>query len=323
MPRLFWANFDFEHELAIGDGWELPEKLHGVAIENATAFLPLCDSGDRIVVPSRNDAAHPAVVARDRVESESEYQGIRWTLIPWGVTESLRRLASRRGWKWNQPDPALVRCLNDRATSFDWEARTGTLPPGAALLRSRDEIAAILAERGEEDWLLKSRFGMSGRERIPLRGGIGEGEQNWIDKRLDRDGALFLEPRLVSRGEVGLQWDVPTPADGEPVLLALMELHTAPHGEFVASRLLPDPEQVAAWQPAIDVTRTIACEFQQSGYFGPLGIDAMRYDWRGEQRIRPVQDINARWTMGRLAWERVRWESTRPSGHTLPHHQTP
>jgi hypothetical protein len=46
---------------------------------------------------------------------------------------------------------------------------------------------------------------------------------------------------------------------------------------------------------------------QSEGYYGPVGIDAMQYkDDAGEVRMRVIQDVNARWTMGRLAaaWRR-------------------
>lgn len=41
------------------------------------------------------------------------------------------------------------------------------------------------------------------------------------------------------------------------------------------------------------------------GYFGPVGIDCMRYYDPGAncERLRVLQDLNVRWTMGRLAAE--------------------
>ena len=57
----------------------------------------------------------------------------------------------------------------------------------------------------------------------------------------------------------------------------------------------------------VDVTRRVALELQKLGYFGPLGIDAMIYLASGGRVcVRPLQDVNARWTMGRLAaeWDR-------------------
>jgi hypothetical protein len=63
----------------------------------------------------------------------------------------------------------------------------------------------------------------------------------------------------------------------------------------------------AVWSDAVDVTSRVAQEVQRRGYFGPLGIDAMLYrDDDGQTRLRPIQDVNARYTMGRLAlgWRR-------------------
>jgi hypothetical protein len=52
----------------------------------------------------------------------------------------------------------------------------------------------------------------------------------------------------------------------------------------------------------VDFEMRVAGTLQRLGYFGPLGIDAMRYrDDTGEIRLRPLQDLNARCTMGRLA----------------------
>jgi hypothetical protein len=54
----------------------------------------------------------------------------------------------------------------------------------------------------------------------------------------------------------------------------------------------------------LDIVTRAARRIQQLGYFGPLGIDAMRYRTaEGQMRWRPLQDINARHTMGRLALE--------------------
>ena len=62
-------------------------------------------------------------------------------------------------------------------------------------------------------------------------------------------------------------------------------------------------EERAHWQPAIELGASIVSGAQERGYFGPLGIDAMRYRDGDEVRLRPVMDINARWTMGRVAYE--------------------
>ena len=58
-------------------------------------------------------------------------------------------------------------------------------------------------------------------------------------------------------------------------------------------------DEIAAVLPI--VSRAAEC-VQQLGYFGPLGIDAMLYQAPdGQRHWRPLQDINARCTMGRVA----------------------
>jgi len=53
------------------------------------------------------------------------------------------------------------------------------------------------------------------------------------------------------------------------------------------------------WQQAVETALAAASHLQSIEYFGPLGIDAMIYrDADGDSKVRPLQDINARWTMG-------------------------
>lgn len=66
------------------------------------------------------------------------------------------------------------------------------------------------------------------------------------------------------------------------------------------------------WREAIEATRLVAQRVAAAGYFGPLGIDVMRYrDAAGQERLRPLQDLNARFTMGRLA---LGWRDSLPAG---------
>lgn len=309
MPRLFWANFDFEHELAEGSRWRRGETIVNYCLAQAPALLALAGPDDRVVTfASPRFHEHPPVDPRIlpslKVTVGQEYSGPDWELIPWGVAQPLQGLAQDRGWRWNQPDPALVRRLNDRTTSFAWEERTGTLPRGARCIANLDDLSAALAGLPGAEWIIKACFGMSGRERIAGRGEPTEPQRNWITKRLRQQGAVFLEPRLENLGEAGLQWDVPI--SGEPRLLAVLPLVSSPQGAYVEHRAPLEGAELVRWEAAIQVTSEIAREFQQLGYFGPLGIDAMCYRAGDSELIRPVQDINARWTMGRLVWESLR-----------------
>src|SRR5262249_53438740 len=75
-------------------------------------------------------------------------------------------------------------------------------------------------------------------------------------------------------------------------------------GVYRGSRLACPAGEVEPWEPAVTNALRVAHVLQEKGYFGPLGIDAMQYrDGSGQIRVRPLQDLNARHTMGRLALE--------------------
>jgi hypothetical protein len=76
-------------------------------------------------------------------------------------------------------------------------------------------------------------------------------------------------------------------------------------GSWFSSRIESEQPHLTK---AIAVATRAAGALQSQGYFGPLGIDAMIYrDEAGIAQVRPLQDINARWTMGRLSlgWTRL------------------
>jgi hypothetical protein len=133
--------------------------------------------------------------------------------------------------------------------------------------------------------------------------------RNWIAERIRRDGAVVVEPWLTIAAEGGAQWLLP--AEGEPAWLGLTELEVdqrgQPRGCWTAAK--PGSLWTDDWQSkARKATRRVARRVQADGYFGPLGIDVALIGEEGsELRLRSLQDLNARWTMGRLALEGSRW----------------
>jgi hypothetical protein len=110
--------------------------------------------------------------------------------------------------------------------------------------------------------------------------------------------------------EIGIQIDVPRA--GSPGLIGVTSMLVDSRGQYAGSDFgvcgQGQSVQAVHWTEAIEVALRAATHLQSFGYFGPLGIDAMSYrDLEGSLRIRPLQDINARWTMGRLSleWRRL------------------
>jgi hypothetical protein len=228
-------------------------------------------------------------------------QGVE--ICPWGWTNAVRDWASRCGWVYEAPLNDVVATANSRQFSHSLEQEFDLGLAGSMVVSSLDELhlAAYSMPRRCERWVVKANFGMSARERILGKGRVPDTPTvNWVRKRLEVDGAVFFEPWVERIEEVGLQFQVPQV--GPPQFQGCTPLLTLPSGQYRGSRFACDVALGESWQEAIDVGMQAAKRVQELGYFGPLGIDAVRYrDDAGKERLRPLQDINARWTMGRFA----------------------
>lgn len=315
MPRVFVANYDFEHELAAGRR-ELPRHVQQLAAELTTAWYAIADPEDLVwspVAPPEFDTSElrscgdtpPRIVTRD----QDLPRGADWELVPWGWTPSLLAWGRKLGWTCPAPPLDLVREVNSRCFRWQLERSLAIEIPSSAVITSTADLVRHLEQHltATGQWVLKANFGMSGRERV-----LGRGRQldtptaNWVTKRCAAAGGVVLEPWLESVAEAGLQWEIPT--QGAPRFLGLTPLLTDPAGTYRGSRLVSSPQEVEAWQPALTTTAEVARRLQQIGYHGPVGIDAMLFrNAEGEVRCRALQDLNARFTMGRLAlgWLRL------------------
>lgn len=258
-------------------------------------------------------------------------------LVPWGWTEELARWA-REHTSTVVPSMSVVRELNSRCWSIAQAAATNMLLPGEALVTSMEElqpaVERLLHGTGASGrWVLKANWGMSGREQRRGAGAVDDVTRAWVRRRLARDGVVALEPWLSAVVEFSAQFEIASPASVQ--FLGLVPLVSAPTGEYQGSwieaarseqLLSRSLRQWANWPaaPAIDrllvsahqVAQKAAEQAAQAGYIGPMGIDAMIYRPDGTStdgndpatwRVRPLQDVNARWTMGRLALAARRW----------------
>jgi len=315
--RLFVGNFDFETRLAggaAGGSATLPAKIARLNAEMAPLWLAVADEGDAIWCPepiaepfwsSLADAGLPRVHPVTRLEEVSAAA----RLYPWGWNSDVAAWGARAGLTIDAPPLEVVRAANSRKYSAEWESRLGRALPGAATCTSLIDLQHRLIDLRGERWVLKSEFSHAARERI-----LGDGETltpeaaAWAGKRFARDGALFLEPWVERVAEVGIQWTIDAAQPGSPILEGVTELLTHPDGRYFGSRFAGMTRENESWiGEATEATRRIAVELGERGYYGPLGIDAMLYRRHGKLAVRPVQDINARWTMGRLSlgWKRL------------------
>ena len=309
MPRVFVGNFDFENELTSGRR-ELSRDVKKLAADLVSAWLSVAGAEDVIWSPT----GLPSFEFRDLrnlgcevprfISREADLPcGAQWELVPWGWTSELLQWGLSHGWTCPAPPIAVVQQVNSRIFRWHIENELEIALPGSAVVQSVDELLAHVTRSvtGDEEWVLKANFGMAGRERILGRGPrLGEPALNWARKRLASSAGVVFEPWVDRISEAGLQWSIPTV--GAPELLGITPLLTDGSGTYRGSRIGCTPDELATWQPAVEKTRQVALRLQQSGYWGPLGIDAMQYRGADGQVVcRPLQDLNARYTMGRLS----------------------
>jgi hypothetical protein len=310
MQRLFVANLHFESELAAARGWNPAASLRRISAERVPSWIALADDDDLIWTPepiADSFWRSLAVQGLPQVRGANEPPQEEFELVPWGWSPSTRMLGGRT----SQPGQEAVRLGNSRQWSFKLEQQLNVALPGAARIERVAEFADVVrrsaSQFGETEskhaWVIKANFGMAARERILGCGSsLSIANDRWLQRRLQSDGAVYFEPWLRRRAEVGIQWTLPTTGHSQPELQGITPLLTDQQGGYRGSEFSLDATIPREWQCAVEVTQQAASRLQQIGYFGPLGIDAAIYeDSKGRTLVRPLQDINARYTMGRLA----------------------
>jgi hypothetical protein len=315
--NLFWGNFEFEHHLGPGGPRALSAQIRRRNAELAYCLASLGQPGDCLWTPEPPDvefAAHLADVGVPGVRFVGKVEDVPpgAMLVPWGWCRAAGDWAAKNGWTREAPDLAVVALVNSRGFSSALESEWDVGLSGAVAIRTLPELERVLTAAAERPggWVIKANFGMSARERILGRGGQPRAQDlEWARRRLERGESIFFEPWVEAIAEFGCQFSLPP--TGRPRLEGVTGLLTDAQGTYRGSRLFPAGGGTGRDLHAagvLEIVERAAQRIQQAGYFGPLGIDVMQYRTpTGEIRWRPLQDINARWTMGRVAlgWRRM------------------
>jgi hypothetical protein len=174
--------------------------------------------------------------------------------------------------------------------------------------------------------VLKAPFSTAGRDRRirSVSTALGREEEEWIAEMLRKQKSLVLEPWLDRVVDFSVQYDAE--GDGRLRRRGIVVLENSKKGQFrsatVADRFtdfLDEQSRRALFEGAssrghlIDflderLEPALRDLLRSHRYAGPLGVDAFLYrDEAGEVRIKPVVEINPRYTMGRVAVELARF----------------
>lgn len=278
----------------------------------ASVWLAIAEEGDALWMPDAPESGFQSeMIAEGFPEIEilsseaaltSRLKTQPFTCCPWGWDPQIFRWAEDRKLAVDNPPLRVVQEINSRRFSFALECELSVNLPAAALVENHAELNKALEKFSPESgWVIKSEWGMSARERILGRGPTrSDAHAGWADKRFQVGESLIVEPWVIPIAEAGLQFDVPRRNEGLPDCVGITELLTNRSGVYQGSRF--DNGNEYNWLDAVQTGQIVAERVQTLGYFGPLGLDAMWYRGEnGEPKLRPIQDLNGRWTMGRLS----------------------
>ncbi len=191
-----------------------------------------------------------------------------------------------------------------------------------------DAIATI-RQRGHHRLVVKQAFGLAGHNAIRLwEPELLESQGRWMENAFQNHRPLVIEPWLERLVDFSVQLEMTT--DGLQ-LIGYTGLQTDAKGQFVANTAAPQharslPVTVLACfrehpgSPALlhtlyaELITLLGPELKTAGYLGPVGIDAFVYrDDQGAVRLKPIVEINPRYTMGRLTLELMK--RTAPGNH--------
>ena len=192
------------------------------------------------------------------------------------------------------------------------------------------EAIAAIRRRGHHRVVAKEAHGLAGHNAIRLwEPELLAAQQQWLARALQNGRQLVVEPWLERELDFSIQLEM---GPRSLRLCGYTGLINDRKGQFQANWAAANcdrrmPANVAALfhEPADisgrlqrlygDILSLLEAELQRAGFVGPVGIDAFVYSTpQGGCRLKPVVEINPRYTMGRLTLELMKQTCPGSSG---------
>ncbi len=225
--------------------------------------------------------------------------------------ELLRRVLGRA----DSPLPAERRARNDApylCTEHEVGVAVNSLAEALAAI-------AMIRQRGHHKIVIKEALGLAGSNAMRLfEPELLEAHRRWIANAVGNGRQLVVEPWLERMLDFSVQLEM---AEDGLKLCGYTGLLNDAKGQFQGNVALPghqkkipanlialfsEPPDIAQRLHALyaDIFKLLETELRRANYFGPVGIDAFAYrDADRKVRLKPIVEINPRYTMGRVTVE--------------------
>jgi uncharacterized ferritin-like protein (DUF455 family) len=206
-----------------------------------------------------------------------------------------------------------------RVQKCDWLCRENEV--GLPVNSASEAFAAIakIRERGPHKIVVKESLGLAGSNAMRLfEPEILESHRRWIANTVENGRQLVVEPWLERVLDFSVQLEM---TDDGLKLCGYTGLVNDAKGQFQGNlaapgfqkkipanlvALFPEPPDIAQRLHALyaEIFSLLEEELRRVKFFGPVGIDAFAYRAAdGKIRLKPIVEINPRYTMGRLTVE--------------------
>jgi uncharacterized ferritin-like protein (DUF455 family) len=210
-----------------------------------------------------------------------------------------------------------------RPTNDEWLCTEHDV--GVAVNSLAETLAAIetIRRRGHHKIVIKEALGLAGSNAMRLfEPEILEAHRRWIANTVENHRQLVVEPWLERVLDFSVQLEM---ADDGLKLCGYAGLINDAKGQFQGNiaapghqkkipanliMLFPEPPDIAQRLHALyaDIFALLEEELRRANYLGPVSIDAFAYRAAdGQIRLKPVVEINPRYTMGRLTVELMKY----------------
>ncbi|MEX2205521.1 MAG: hypothetical protein WEF50_04760 [Myxococcota bacterium] len=291
----------------------------------ARLWAALFPASARLVGPGAPPAPRLAgALARAAGEPAFPFCAPGRALVPWLATREAEALARAEAVPLAASPAEVVRRVHDKAFAHEAalaasllpEALVGTtlaLEPGALAdadadavrCRIEDAVAGWPASL-RESFVLKPRLGTSGRGRLAFRAGrVDPSRLGPALARLREGGGALLEPWLERTLDLSAQLHVAGPEHVRVLgtLRQVLTRHGGPTGH--AGRIGDDGavDSGTHWDAELRVAAlAIGRAAARAGFRGACGVDALVFrSADGAEALRPVVELNARFTAGTVA----------------------
>lgn len=234
----------------------------------------------------------------------------------WSAELLEKILAGRAALRSNQNREAAQQ---RRPTDDHWLCTEEEVGVAVNSLAEALEVVAQIRQRGHHKIVVKESLGLAGSNAMRLfEPEILETHRRWIANALANQQQLVVEPWLERALDFSVQLEM---SDEGLKLCGYTGLLNDARGQFQANvalpghqkkipanliALFPEPPDIAQRLHALfaDIFDLLEAELRRVNFSGPLGIDAFAYRAAdGKTRLKPIVEINPRYTMGRVTVE--------------------